>query len=113
MKNWITHQNSVIDLNSVQSFNIVEYTPSNHFAIIFHFNNHLCNHNHARLDDYKQKYWYENKPDGSLWCYPAGYTPSNNPATICHNNKVIWKFDSYEEAQKVFISLQEAIKNIK
>ena len=40
MKNWITHQNSTIDLNSVQSFNIAEYTPSNHFAIIFHFNNH-------------------------------------------------------------------------
>jgi len=54
MKNWITHQNSTIDLDSVQSFHIdyisfkqeyvsnypVGYTPSNHFAIIFHFNNH-------------------------------------------------------------------------
>jgi len=76
MTNWITHQNSTIDLDLVQSFNIdhisfkQEYmsgypvdSPSNYFAIIFHFNNH----------------------------------------------KADWKFDSYEEAQKVFTSLQEKI----
>lgn len=89
MANWITHQNSTIDLDLVQSFNI-EYIS------------------------FKQEYEYFYLCEsGSLSCYPVEYTPSNYFAIIFHfnNHKAEWKFDSYEEAQKVFISLQEAIKS--
>lgn len=87
MANWITHNNSTIDLDLVQSFNI-EYIS------------------------FKQEYVYLCE-SGYPVRYPVGYTPSNYFAIIFHfnNHKVDWKFDSNEDAQKVFISLKEAIKS--
>jgi len=77
MTNWIKYQNSSINLDLVQSFNI----------------DHIS---------FKQEY---------ISGYPFGYTPSNYFAIIFHfnNHKADWKFDSNEEAQKVFTSLQQVI----